>query len=251
MMRRFDCRQEGATLLVVMVMLILMTLMSLAAYKLSSTNQRVVANTQFRQEAISAVDVAINRYIHTGVMSENVVVNGNAYAISSPNLATPQHFLRPLMNKTEAGNPSVETMDNWMEKWVMDDGVCAGYPDPTKKLTPMEKRVCDLHAGFSAAELEKRKRIFTQHCNPDRGAGGASAGGGSGLIVAAGLGEVATTPASSGGMVCSLPCYYDDLREIEVTVTDSSTSTAVTIVTGYSNGELKTVEELRSAGLCS
>ncbi len=51
--------QRGAALVVGLIMLVLITVMLLAAMNLSTTNFRAVSNMQFREEAIAAADAAI------------------------------------------------------------------------------------------------------------------------------------------------------------------------------------------------
>jgi Tfp pilus assembly protein PilX len=51
--------QRGAALAVSLIMLVLITLMVIAALNLGTSNFRAVSNTQFREQAISAANVAI------------------------------------------------------------------------------------------------------------------------------------------------------------------------------------------------
>ena len=51
--------QDGAALIVGLVMLVLITVMLLAALNLGTTNFRAVGNMQFREEAIAAANAAI------------------------------------------------------------------------------------------------------------------------------------------------------------------------------------------------
>lgn len=53
-------RQQGATLIVGLIMLILMTLIALSAIRLSNTNLRIVGNEQFRNEAQAAAEYALD-----------------------------------------------------------------------------------------------------------------------------------------------------------------------------------------------
>lgn len=55
--------QRGATLVVGLIMLVLITLMVTTAFTLSTTNLKSVGNMQFRNEAISAGNVAIEKVI--------------------------------------------------------------------------------------------------------------------------------------------------------------------------------------------
>jgi len=51
--------ERGAALVVSLIMLVLITLMVIAALNLSTANFRAVSNTQFRNQAIAAANVAI------------------------------------------------------------------------------------------------------------------------------------------------------------------------------------------------
>lgn len=55
--------QRGATLIVGLIMLVLITLMVTSAFMLSNTNLKAVGNMQFRDEAIAAANVAIERIV--------------------------------------------------------------------------------------------------------------------------------------------------------------------------------------------
>ena len=63
MMRSDNERQRGATLAVALIMLVLITLMLLAAFTISSSNFRAVTNMQFRDEAIASADKAIQQVV--------------------------------------------------------------------------------------------------------------------------------------------------------------------------------------------
>lgn len=56
-------RQRGATLIVGLIMLVLITLMVTTAFMLSSTNLKSVGNMQYRVEAIAAANLAIEQVI--------------------------------------------------------------------------------------------------------------------------------------------------------------------------------------------
>lgn len=58
-------RQRGATLIVGLIMLVLITLMVISAFTLSGSNLKSVGNMQFRNEAIAAANVAIERVLST------------------------------------------------------------------------------------------------------------------------------------------------------------------------------------------
>lgn len=59
MISRTMLGQRGAALVVSLIMLVLITLMTIVALNLGTANFRAVSNTQFRQQAIAAANVAI------------------------------------------------------------------------------------------------------------------------------------------------------------------------------------------------
>jgi Tfp pilus assembly protein PilX len=61
--RAIPVRQKGAALVVSLVMLVLITLLVIAALSLGTANFRAVSNTQFREQAISAANFAIQNRI--------------------------------------------------------------------------------------------------------------------------------------------------------------------------------------------
>jgi Tfp pilus assembly protein PilV len=63
MMRVSRSTQRGAALVVSLIMLVLVTLLVIAALNLGTSNFRAVSNTQFRQEAIAAANFAIQNRI--------------------------------------------------------------------------------------------------------------------------------------------------------------------------------------------
>lgn len=82
--------QRGATLVVALVMLVLMTLLAVSAINLSSGNLKMVGNMQYQQEATSAAQVAVNQVLSRASYltqpastpgSITVNVNGHDYAV--------------------------------------------------------------------------------------------------------------------------------------------------------------------------
>jgi Tfp pilus assembly protein PilX len=61
--QRNTTRQQGAALVVGMIMLVLITLMLVTALNLGTTNFRAMTNMQFRSEAIAAANQAIEQVI--------------------------------------------------------------------------------------------------------------------------------------------------------------------------------------------
>lgn len=81
-------RQRGVTLIVGLIMLVLITLMVTSAFMLSSTNLKSVGNLQFRDEAIAAANVAIERVISSDfttapvASAHSVDIGGAEYTIN-------------------------------------------------------------------------------------------------------------------------------------------------------------------------
>lgn len=63
--------QRGAVLIIALIMLVAMALLAVTAFNSSTLNLRVVANTQLRQEAVAAVQTAIERTISSPQFSTN------------------------------------------------------------------------------------------------------------------------------------------------------------------------------------
>ena len=63
MMYCANSAQRGTALVVSLVMLVLVTLLVLTALNLGTANFRAVSNTQFRDEAVAAANVAIQSRI--------------------------------------------------------------------------------------------------------------------------------------------------------------------------------------------
>jgi hypothetical protein len=78
--------QSGATLVVALIFLVLMSLFAISAFNSSSSNLRIMGNTQARQESLAAAQMAIESTISstnffqnpTGVASVLVDVDGNS-----------------------------------------------------------------------------------------------------------------------------------------------------------------------------
>lgn len=67
--------QRGATLVVGLIMLVLITLMVTTAFVLSNGNLKAVGNMQFRDEAIAAANLAIEQVISTDFTAAPVALN--------------------------------------------------------------------------------------------------------------------------------------------------------------------------------
>ena len=66
--------QQGLTLLVALIMLVMVTLLAASAFKTSNTNLKVVSSMQGRQEAVASAQAAIERVISTAFFTEEPAV---------------------------------------------------------------------------------------------------------------------------------------------------------------------------------
>jgi hypothetical protein len=75
-------RERGATLVVALIMLVALALLAVWAFNSSTTNLRIVGNTQVRQEALAAVQTAIEATISsTQFATDPVAVAGNPITV--------------------------------------------------------------------------------------------------------------------------------------------------------------------------
>jgi len=101
-------RQRGITLIVGLIMLVLITLLVTAAFTLSSTNLRAVGNMQFRDEAIAAANVAVERVVSAdftavpAASSESVNIGGAVYTV---NVAAPTCIKSTAIKSLPATDP--------------------------------------------------------------------------------------------------------------------------------------------------
>ena len=70
-------RQQGATLIVALIMLVLLTLFALTAMNTSNTNLKIANNTQTRVEAIAAVQQEIDKAMSVDFTINPASVAGN------------------------------------------------------------------------------------------------------------------------------------------------------------------------------
>ena len=78
-------RQKGATLLIGLIMLVLLTLMAITSFNLGKSNLQIVGNMQFRNETVRAAEEAVEAAISmpTGVSvasASSIDVNGDGIA---------------------------------------------------------------------------------------------------------------------------------------------------------------------------
>jgi Tfp pilus assembly protein PilX len=64
-------RQEGVTLFVALVLLVIVTLLAVSSFRVSNTNLKVVASMQGKGESVAAAQAAIENVISTAAFAEN------------------------------------------------------------------------------------------------------------------------------------------------------------------------------------
>jgi type II secretory pathway pseudopilin PulG len=97
MKQRYARPQGGAALVVSLIMLVLVTLVVITALNIGSSNFRAVSNTQFRDEAIAAAELAIQDVISSDFAAApaaqeglEVDLNGDDVADYVVDIAVPQ-----------------------------------------------------------------------------------------------------------------------------------------------------------------
>lgn len=94
-MKHFARRQRGATLVVALIFLVLLSLFAVSAFNEATTNLRVVGNTQAREEATAAAQLAIESTISSTLFTTNPEgVETNAVLVDIDNNGTPDYTAR-------------------------------------------------------------------------------------------------------------------------------------------------------------
>lgn len=103
--------QRGATLVVGLIMLLLITLMVSSAFMLSSTNLKSVGNMQYRDEAIGAANAAIERVISSSAIFITPASQAITVGSYSVNVAAPVclYASEVLTNSSGDQNPNIYT----------------------------------------------------------------------------------------------------------------------------------------------
>ncbi|WP_341707785.1 hypothetical protein [Halopseudomonas sp.] len=117
--------QRGATLLVALVMLVLLTLMVSSAFTLSTTNLKAVNNMQMREEATAAANSAIELVISSAFATSptaqeiDVDMNNNGTADYTVNVAEPQCVSYTLAESASASSVTLGVMSDktWDTLW--------------------------------------------------------------------------------------------------------------------------------------
>lgn len=121
--------QRGATLIVGLIMLLLLTLMIGSAFTLSGTNLKSVGNMQMRDEAIAAANIAIEQVVSSpftnapGAESINVDINNDGaedyvVAIATPVCISEAEIPAVVVGKESGIRAGVVTPDSqWSTVW--------------------------------------------------------------------------------------------------------------------------------------
>lgn len=123
--------QRGATLVVGLIMLVLITLMVTSAFMLSTGNLKAVGNMQFRSEAIAAANVVVEQVLSSPFTTApaaqaNIPVDINNdgtddYFVS---IATPTCIRATIALPANASSillgPAMSTASHWNTIWDID-----------------------------------------------------------------------------------------------------------------------------------
>ncbi|MEX2150826.1 MAG: hypothetical protein WD793_11475 [Steroidobacteraceae bacterium] len=128
-------RQQGAALVVGMIMLVLITLMLVTALNLGTTNFRAMTNMQFRSEAISAANQAIEQVISSpftaapAAEAVNVDIDNDADTDYVVQVAVPQCVFAEQAFGADPSSlslpPTMSVASTWHTVWDLDASVAA------------------------------------------------------------------------------------------------------------------------------
>lgn len=120
--------QRGATLLVAMVMLVLLTLMVSSAFTLSTTNLKSVNNMQMREEAMAAANSAIELVISSAFVVNptaqpiNIDIDNNGTANYTVQVAAPQCISYSIAEAADGTSEQLKALsaDTWNTLWDIE-----------------------------------------------------------------------------------------------------------------------------------
>lgn len=127
--------QRGATLVISLIMLVLITLMVIAALTLSNSNLKSVGNMQFRNEAIAAANKAIEQVVGSAFTTAptaeniNVDIDNNGATDYVVAIAQPQCIRATVANNAPPSSLTLPTSmsgsSTWNTVWEIDATVTA------------------------------------------------------------------------------------------------------------------------------
>lgn len=130
--------ERGAALVVSLIMLVLITVVVITALNLGSANFRAVSNTQFRDEAVAAAEVAVQQVIGSNFtlapapLSIDVDLDNDGAPVPDyvVDVAQPECIFASI---AEESDPSSEDLDEsltvsstWNTVWELDARVAPG-----------------------------------------------------------------------------------------------------------------------------
>lgn len=126
----FD-RQRGATLVVGLIMLLLLTLMISSAFTLSGSNLKAVGNLQAREEATAAANIALEQVLGspftTAPSAETILVDINNDGASdyTAEIATPVCIRATVADPAPPSSVSLPVMasSTWNTVWNLESTV--------------------------------------------------------------------------------------------------------------------------------
>lgn len=129
---KFKVNQQGATLMIAMILLILMSLFAASAFKSSMGNLRIIGNMQSRQEAIAVGQKALEKTLSSSEFSRNPVgvaatpvtvdIDGNGTVDYTATLSPKPHCYRTKPIKSSELNPALAADRSCMKSSVTQQG---------------------------------------------------------------------------------------------------------------------------------
>jgi hypothetical protein len=161
--QRNATRQQGAALVVGMIMLVLITLMLVTALNLGTTNFRAMTNMQFRSEAIAAANQAIEQVISSPFTAApapetiNVDIDNDTGTDYVVQIAEPQCVFAAQAFGADPSSlslpPTMSVASTWNTVWDIDASVDGD--DPTN-VSGTDVRV---RAGVRVLLTEAEKNV--------------------------------------------------------------------------------------------
>ena len=124
--------ERGAALVVSLIMLVLITLVVITALNIGSANFRAVSNTQFRDEAVAAAEVAIQQVIGSNftlapaAVSIDVDLDNDEAEVPDyvVDVAQPECIFASIADETDPSgeelDPSLSVAATWNTVWELD-----------------------------------------------------------------------------------------------------------------------------------
>ena len=123
-------KQEGATLLIGLIMLILLTLMAVTTFNIGKGNLQIVGNMQFRNETLREAEKAVETAISkpTGVSVASTTTAGGYVVTVTPTLVqahVKKNSVIDLRNPAEVGCTLGESTNRGVEGAATGNSLCA------------------------------------------------------------------------------------------------------------------------------